>query len=95
MKKPIRLHSTVIFLLISAWGGSSAVLSAAEDVPWGVASQLWPETLGSRRAHIQVEQKADAVRVHLPWRRRDSEPEKKNIVLVDLSSGALFATWCA
>lgn len=88
MKKPIRLHSTVIFLLVSAWGGGPAILSAAEDVPWGVASQLWPETLGSRRARIQVEQKADAVRVHLPWRRRDSEPEKKNIVLVDLSSGA-------
>ena len=64
MKKPIRLHSAVIFLLVSAGSGGPTILSAAEDVPWGVASQLWPETLGSQRARIQVDQKADAVWIH-------------------------------
>jgi hypothetical protein len=32
---------------------------------------------------VQVAEKADAVRLHLPWRRRDPAPEKKNVLVVD------------
>ena len=39
-------------------------------VPFGVASQPWPESLGNLRARLQVQAKADAVWAHLPWRRR-------------------------
>jgi hypothetical protein len=61
--------------------------SATQAVPWGVAAQPWPETLGNYRARIQVDQKADAVWARLPWRRRDLEPEKKNVVVVDMTTG--------
>ena len=59
--------------------------SAAEDVPYGVGS--WTEALGNQRARIQVAEKADAVWVHLPWRRHDRNPENKNITIVDAATG--------
>ncbi|MBI4328217.1 MAG: hypothetical protein HY674_23555, partial [Chloroflexi bacterium] len=61
--------------------------AAEETVPYGVASAGWPETLGSQRARVEVAQSAEAVWVHLPWRRRDLEPEKKNVIVVDLATG--------
>ena len=58
---------------------------AAEDVPYSVGS--WSDTLGNHRARIQVTEKADAVWVHLPWRRHDRDPEKKDILIVDAATG--------
>jgi hypothetical protein len=55
--------------------------SVEADVPYGVGD--WPELLGNHRAKVQVDKKADAVWVHLPWRRRDESPEKKQIVIID------------
>lgn len=47
----------------------------------------WPvEGFGNLRARIQVLDKADAVWVHLPWRRRDSHPEAKDIIVVDAAT---------
>ncbi|NPV45921.1 MAG: hypothetical protein HPY69_03095 [Armatimonadetes bacterium] len=47
-------------------------------VEYGVGS--WKSTeLGNQRAVVRVAEAADAVRVHLPWRRRDAEPERKAI----------------
>lgn len=56
------------------------------ETPYGVGD--WPEALGNHRAKIRVEGKADAVWVHLPWRRRDEGPEKKDIQIFDAATGA-------
>ncbi|MBI2929322.1 MAG: hypothetical protein HYY24_26960 [Verrucomicrobia bacterium] len=55
--------------------------AAAQDVPYGVGD--WPEALGNHRAHIRVEQPADAVWVHLPWRRRDAAPDRTDLIVID------------
>lgn len=55
----------------------------AGDVPYTVAPAPWTEILGNHRAHIHVSAKSDAVWVHLPWRRRDREPEKKDVIVID------------
>jgi len=34
-----------------------------------------------------VTDKGDAVRVHIPWRRRDASPEKKAVIVFDATSG--------
>jgi hypothetical protein len=52
------------------------------DVPYAVAD--WPEARGLHRAVVRVEAPADAVRVHLPWRRRDHDPERKRIIVTDI-----------
>ncbi|MGD9346854.1 MAG: DUF6067 family protein, partial [Candidatus Aminicenantes bacterium] len=58
----------------------------AEEVPFGTG-QWDEENLGNHRAVIQVISPADAVRVRIPWRRRDRFPEKKNIIIVDAATG--------
>ena len=56
------------------------------EIPYGVGD--WPEKLGNHRAKIRVESKADAVWVHLPWRRRDEGPDKKEIMIFDAATDA-------
>ncbi|MBN1271666.1 MAG: hypothetical protein JXB26_05290 [Candidatus Aminicenantes bacterium] len=44
-------------------------------------------TFGNHRAVLKVEKISDAVLVRLPWRRRDSSPENKNIIFIDAKTG--------
>jgi hypothetical protein len=66
---------------------AACFLSSAQEVAYGVGD--WPAEsgLGNHRAVIRVEAKADAVRVRIPWRRRDFDPEKKNVVVIDAVTG--------
>jgi hypothetical protein len=45
------------------------------------------DALGNHRAIVQVDSPAEAVRVRIPWRRRDAAPEKKNVLVFDEQSG--------
>jgi hypothetical protein len=45
------------------------------------------DSLGNHRAVIKVINKTDAVVAHIPWRRRDRNPERKAIEVFDASSG--------
>jgi hypothetical protein len=42
-------------------------------------------TLGNHRAVLRVSVKSEAVWAHIPWRRRDSGPRKKAIIVTDSS----------
>ncbi len=44
--------------------------------------------LGNHRVVLEVDASADAVRARIPWRRRDTNPEKKNLLVFDAQSGA-------
>ena len=59
---------------------------ALEEVPYDVAKEPWEERLGHHRAVVRVEQKADAVQVKIPWRRRDRDPERKQIIVLDAAT---------
>ena len=59
---------------------------ALDEASYAVAKAPWDEGLGSQRAVVHVEQKADAVRVSIPWRRRDRDPERKQIIVVDAAN---------
>ncbi|MBN2021555.1 MAG: hypothetical protein JW809_02070 [Pirellulales bacterium] len=61
----------------------AASVAGAVDGPAG----RWPDQWGSQRALVRVEQKADAVRVHLPWRRPDQNPRQKAVLVVDATTG--------
>jgi len=63
----------------------AAITGRPQDVPRGVGD--WKAELGNQRARVLVLEKVDAVRVHIPWRRRDATPEKKGIVVIDAASG--------
>ena len=60
-----------------AWG--------EEDVRYGVGA--WSaEGLGNHRAVVRVNAKAEAVWVHIPWRRRALRPEAKAVLVFDAST---------
>jgi hypothetical protein len=42
---------------------------------------------GNHRAVIRVQTEGGAVRVHIPWRRRDAAPEKKAVLVLDARTG--------
>lgn len=60
-------------------------LASPEEVRYGTGT--WDaDSFGYHRAAINVSQKTDAVWVHIPWRRRDLNPEKKNVLFIDAAT---------
>jgi hypothetical protein len=58
------------------------------EIPYTTGS--WDaSSLGNHRVVIEVAEKngAAAVALHIPWRRRDLEPGKKNIIIIDAQTG--------
>ena len=72
--------SLALMLLCSLSGHAAG----ADTVPYGIGD--WPESFGNHRARIRVAEKAEAVWVHIPWRRRDAKPENKEIIVVDAAT---------
>ena len=70
---------------------TSACGLCADALPYAVADKPWPQPLGNHRAVVRVAAKADAVRVHLPWRRPDKAPGRKNVLVVDAKTGQQLA----
>jgi autotransporter-associated beta strand protein len=71
-------------------------VSVPPVLPYVVAPSPWPiDQRGNVRALLAVTQAVDAIRVDLPWRRRDSNPQNKNIVVVDAATGAVIANQTA
>ena len=61
-------------------------LFGIQEVPYGFGT--WDEDLfGNHRIVIRVNEGADAVRALIPWRRRDRNPEKKAVILIDGRTG--------
>ncbi|NSW79118.1 MAG: hypothetical protein HPY54_08805 [Chthonomonadetes bacterium] len=60
--------------------------ASPQEVPYEVAS--WQEEgRGNHRAIVEVTQQANAVRVRIPWRRRDPLPERKAVLIYDSATG--------
>ena len=79
-RKIFRLGLGPLIFGLSVLGGS------AQDVPYQTA--FWDgDQFGNHRAVVRVESPGEAVRVRIPWRRRDLEPEKKAVLVVDASTG--------
>ncbi len=73
-------------VLISA----GARASRAQDVPYTIGR--WEsDSTGNHRAVVRVAAAGDAVRVHIPWRRRDQHPELKRVLVVAAATGERVA----
>ena len=70
------------------------VMDDSEDkIPYGVDS--WDaDSLGNHRVVIDVSMRGRAVTVHIPWRRRDYNPEKKKFLLIDAKTGRHINNVC-
>ena len=45
------------------------------------------DSLGNHRVVVRVEKANDAVWADIPWRRRDEDPENKDIIIIDAKTG--------
>jgi len=78
------MKSRVALLILPALLLAGAAV--AQDVPHGTGT--WDaDQLGNHRVVLEVAAPARAVRAVLPWRRRDTHPERKNLVVVDAQTG--------
>ena len=75
------------FIFLTGVFLSCAILSAhSQDLAWGTGD--WnSDSLGNHRVVVKVELSADAVAVNIPWRRKDINPESKEILIFSESTG--------
>ena len=69
----------------------------AQTVPSGELYGLgnWDaDSLGNHRVVVSVERPADAVLATIEWRRRDLNPEDKNLIVVDATTGKRITNVC-
>ncbi|MFA4926157.1 MAG: glycoside hydrolase domain-containing protein [Candidatus Aminicenantales bacterium] len=83
--------AAILFLLATVFSSANAafLIQGGEKYPCREASTAWnPDSgLGNHRAVVTVKQASGAVFVHLPWRRPDSNPGKKKVLVVEARSG--------
>ena len=82
----------VSFLCLLCFG-----FSYAQDKPnsslYGTGN--WDaDSLGNHRVVVSVNQPTDAVLAKMEWRRRDFDPEKENIIVVDAKTGERITNVC-
>ncbi|HTP12669.1 MAG TPA: glycoside hydrolase domain-containing protein [Bacteroidota bacterium] len=92
MKRDTILFSSILVLLLATVAASQEGRDSYFPGPADYGTGTWnSDSLGNHRVIIKVTQKSDAVVAHIPWRRRDEEPEKKGIYIFDAFSGKRIA----
>lgn len=87
------MNKAILLSILMGWLCHWQGVAAMDTVPWVVPAKPWPEELGNHRARVEVRQAAEAVRVTIPWRRRDLELEKRHILVIDAATGREIANW--
>lgn len=83
--KKIKLIS-ILFFLVSAVFELQA--QSSPNRPELYATGNWNgDSLGNHRAVIRFEGKSDIALAHIEWRRHDTDPGKKNIIIVEAKTG--------
>jgi len=78
MKKLVILFG--ILFIVFSWAGMAQDLSYSTGT-WN------SDSLGNHRVLVEVQESAEAVYCNIPWRRKDLNPEGKEIVIVSEKSG--------
>jgi hypothetical protein len=80
-------HRNRLSWLLLIWLAGGLRLAGAEGVlSYTIAD--WPVAgLGNARVRLAVSNNAEMVWAHVPWRRRDANPEQKATLLVDAATG--------
>ncbi len=85
-----RTSLALLLFLTPTVFGSAAAPAGLGSVRFGTGR--WDAaTLGNHRALVHVSVAAPAVRVTIPWRRRDPEPQKVDTIVVALATGQRVA----
>lgn len=84
----------LLFTLFCLFAHSSLQAQAVPtDELYGVG--IWnADSLGNHRVIVSVDKPADAVLATIDWRRRDLNPEAKNLIVVDAATGERITNVC-
>lgn len=84
----------LLFTLFCLFAYSSLQAQAVPtDELYGVG--IWnTDSLGNHRVIVSVDKPADAVLATIDWRRRDLNPEAKNLIVVDAATGERITNVC-
>ena len=84
----------LLFTLFCLFAYSSLQAQAVPtDELYGVG--IWnADSLGNHRVIVSVDKPADAVLATIDWRRRDLNPEAKNLIVVDAATGERMTNVC-
>ncbi|MEP7081120.1 MAG: glycoside hydrolase domain-containing protein, partial [Ginsengibacter sp.] len=59
----------------------------SQNIPYTNCNNCWnPDSLGNHRVVLQVAGNEKIVKVLIPWRRRDADPQDKRIIIEDAKS---------
>ena len=75
----------LLLLCLSAWPLCALSQQSIADL-YGTG-QWNADSLGNHRVVVAVDEPSDAVLAKLDWRRRDQNPEKKDIIVIDATTG--------
>ena len=82
---PLLVTIALLLLLVAS--------ALPEEIPFTRGS--WEEDgKGNHRALVEVKEKADAVLVHIPWRRRDPNPQDKAVIIYDSATRKRILNLC-
>ena len=82
LTSPVPILPLCLIVMLLAFSGEVS----GQEVPFGTGE--WDvEKYGNHRAVVEVSSGTNAVWSHIPWRRRDENPEAKNILVLDEATG--------
>src|ERR1035437_8926211 len=58
-----------------------------KKISYSVPADQWEEEFGNHRAIIEVDKPSDAVSIDFLWRRHDSSPEKRRMLIINAETG--------
>lgn len=91
MNKPVRFSTLILYtvLIILNFGckKDKQTLYGTGDWDFSIDVEGAYHSLGTQRAVVEVNEPAEAVHAHLPWRRRDFSPEDIEVLIYDAATG--------
>jgi hypothetical protein len=94
LRRALVLSSLLCVVVLAALGAQVPARRAATPrVTIPAASPAYTtgswdaDRLGNHRVVLDVAAPVEAVRARIPWRRRDVDPEKKNLIVIDARTG--------
>lgn len=85
--RPALLAAAACALTLDPALASGQSSSLSDSIPVYTTGTWDSGTLGNHRAIVHVSANTNAAWAHIPWRRRDKNPEKKEIIVVDAATG--------
>jgi hypothetical protein len=77
----------VIYILLFTCITISCFCKNSTGSGYSVPKSPWPESFGNHRAVLEISKSAEVATLDILWRRHDPDPQKKQFIIVEASTG--------